>query len=625
MMFNGLLVSGDSDNSDGKNDSSGACSLMDSATGSCEANAQASYYHNKLVSTLQILQNREETIRVQAESLAVAEERISALTERAAELRRDLERKSKEEVEQQSDMMNTLQSNLSVIEDLYRECFYETAKQEDLIDLLRKSYLDVRLMDKQKADQIGRLQNVINAQKLSLDKCQEIALEVDTLKMELSNFLGSPTSTNNDSGMWERCEESFATAPEVHEELQEVMEQLLRLRELLNDPCTCGLQNEIRRLKQKNEALQSETTELWQRNSELEKQLQAKSETKDNLEKKYKEEVKTREEQLKCVRRELAIMLESSKDQAITCEQLTMQLRQTEELLADKSEELVRMQQQCDTQQETIDELRDEAKRTEELYKENCKLRGEVSSLSAQAAQWREQLAASGRRVRKLETKLRQAIDCYSEKENNASELQLQLEQAHARGAALCGDVRRVLCALRHWARRSRDARREQENTIKEKDEVIAALQNRLQSRADNDMPCLCTGAAQEPPRSASSRRASCSRLEAGRPQFLTTNENEMATCSSAPTPPRRLFRKKPPYGVTSCKGTRWFCEATQQHPERHDASQDPRDSYCEMPEPTTTSTMGNVSPTDELFRRMENLSDALADGYRRWTKSDAR
>lgn len=52
--------------------------------------------------------------------------------------------------------------------------FFQTAKQEDLIDLLRKSYLDVRLMDKQKADQIGRLQNVINAQKLSLDKCQVV-------------------------------------------------------------------------------------------------------------------------------------------------------------------------------------------------------------------------------------------------------------------------------------------------------------------------------------------------------------------------------------------------------------------------------------------------------------------
>lgn len=121
--------------------------------------------------------------------------------------------------------------------------------------------------------------------------------------------------------------------------------------------------------------LQSQTNELWQRNCELEKRLQAKGEANDNLEKKYKEEVKTREEQvsvflayvnlslllgkdwkdhvnrifnilndlnkmvevflsfkfqLKCVQRELAIMLESSKDQAITCEQLTMQLRQTE-------------------------------------------------------------------------------------------------------------------------------------------------------------------------------------------------------------------------------------------------------------------------------------------------------
>lgn len=38
--------------------------------------------------------------------------------------------------------------------------------------MLRKSYLDVRLMDKEKSDQISRLHNIINTQKWSLEKCQ---------------------------------------------------------------------------------------------------------------------------------------------------------------------------------------------------------------------------------------------------------------------------------------------------------------------------------------------------------------------------------------------------------------------------------------------------------------------
>lgn len=42
------------------------------------------------------LQNKEETISVQADSLAVAEERIATLNERANELKKELDRKTKE-------------------------------------------------------------------------------------------------------------------------------------------------------------------------------------------------------------------------------------------------------------------------------------------------------------------------------------------------------------------------------------------------------------------------------------------------------------------------------------------------------------------------------------------------
>lgn len=50
----------------------------------------------------------------------------------------------------------------------------QTAKQEGIIEMLRKSYLDVRLMEKDKSDQITKLNNVINTQKWSLDRCQVI-------------------------------------------------------------------------------------------------------------------------------------------------------------------------------------------------------------------------------------------------------------------------------------------------------------------------------------------------------------------------------------------------------------------------------------------------------------------
>lgn len=48
--------------------------------------------------------------------------------------------------------------------------------------MLRKSYLDVRLMDKEKSDQISRLHNVINTQKWSLDKFQ---VNKDKLKLDV--------------------------------------------------------------------------------------------------------------------------------------------------------------------------------------------------------------------------------------------------------------------------------------------------------------------------------------------------------------------------------------------------------------------------------------------------------
>lgn len=46
------------------------------------------------------------------------------------------------------------------------------------------------------------------------------------------------------------------------------------------------------------------------------------------------------------------------------------------------------------------------------------------------------------------------------EKASSVAELQAELEAAHARGAALCGEARHAVCAVRHWVRRMRDKHR---------------------------------------------------------------------------------------------------------------------------------------------------------------------
>ncbi|XP_075991807.1 uncharacterized protein LOC142987134 isoform X2 [Anticarsia gemmatalis] len=474
-------------------DSGGACSL-DSATGSCDANSRANYYQNKLLSTLQILQNKEETIRVQAESLAVAEGRICSLTDRASELRRELERKTKE------------------------------------IQALSKTL-----------------------------KCYSRVEKADV------------SITADSSG------------------------------------CTCGLEKENARLKQENEALSREIVELCQRRDELEQTLTKK----DNLEKKYKEEIHTKEQQLASLRDELERMSEGSRHNNNTCEALSMQLQQMQILLSDKGEELSKMQQQCAAQQQTISELRQELQKADRICKENCAIRGEVSYLTSQVAEWRAQLADSERRVHVLDAKLREAQACYREKEHSVSQLQAQLEQAHARGAALCGHARRALGGVRHWARRMRDRHAEQEQLLKEKDAHLSSLQRRLeeqsstQSTSDNRPSC---SKCLRPP-------SCCPDVRERQSQYCAS---EIASCSSAPTPPRRLLRKKPTCGDRQCPASPWLCDATMQQPESRDGCNEPR--FCTRRE----SNQRDLSPA-ELFQQVEQLTEAFAERYRRWTRAAPR
>ncbi|KAG6455182.1 hypothetical protein O3G_MSEX009075 [Manduca sexta] len=539
-------------------------SVADSMSGSCET-SRAQYYHNKLLATMQILENKEETVRVQNESLAVAEARITSLTARISELRRDVERKDRElqilhktvlergvektdvsitaltQEKEQRDVINTLQDNLTVIEDLYRESFYETAKQECLIEMLRKSYLDVRVVDKQKDEQIDRLQTVVDNQRWSLDQCQDIALEVENLKMEITNFLNS---SNNDSGMWERSDMSVTSG--VGEDLHDIMDHLLRLRQLLNTDCICGLEEENARLRKNNETLQLQVGELRQRISELESSLLSK----DDKELFYQEQIDDKEKELHSIRKQLAVMEESKSQTNTKCDALTVRLQQTEVLLKEKTSELMQVQQQCELHENNIKLLNEELEKANLMNKENSEMRSSVSCLTSHARSSRARLAASECRARSLEAELEHLHVCYRQKATAVEELRSQLEEAQSRGAALCGTARGALDAVARWSRSHRRKRRELEEKIQEKETIISSLEKRLEERQKT------------PSRMSASEEPSCSKYidrrdyefppsysstaRGRREQCVGTSESERTSCSSAPVPPRRSRRKTP-------------------------------------------------------------------------------
>ncbi|XP_063618001.1 cingulin-like protein 1 isoform X2 [Cydia splendana] len=117
MMFNGLVCV-DSDNSDFTKDSGGGGS-------SCAgAGASERYYRDKLIATLQILENKEETIRVQGSSLCVAEGRIAELTKRATQLRRELDHKAQEltQLRQCAESCRVDKSDVCISTDIKSDC-----------------------------------------------------------------------------------------------------------------------------------------------------------------------------------------------------------------------------------------------------------------------------------------------------------------------------------------------------------------------------------------------------------------------------------------------------------------------------------------------------------------------
>nr|XP_013189541.1 unnamed protein product [Amyelois transitella] len=194
--------------------------------------------------------------------------------------------------------------------------------------------------------------------------------------------------------------------------------------------------------------------------------------------------------------------------------------------------------------------------RAQDLAEENATIRSEVSSLRAQVSQWSAQLVAGERGARALRDQLRRARDLcrdvdrsYQAKAQCAEELQCQLEHARARGAALCEDARLVLDSVRRWASSTRNIRREQEQKIKDQEETIASLRQRLNNKPiDRTVSACCSNHIPRPRPSQTSlglpaiRLASCSRLCEGARRESAT---ETASGSSAPAPPLRMGRRK--------------------------------------------------------------------------------
>ncbi|CAH2244660.1 jg5445 [Pararge aegeria aegeria] len=572
MMFNGLLMCGDSDTSDFTKESLGALSAADSSASEA---ARAHSLENKLLATMQILYSTRS---------ASAGRHVEVTDVSSAADLQDVDDK----------IVMTLRDNLSVIEELYRECFYESAKQEELITMLRRSYLDMRLVERQKVEQIGRLQHVVHSQRCSLARCQDIATEVESLKMEITNYLNSSHSTDSTD-------------------------------------CTCGLEEENMKLKRINDTMEIKIGELRQRINDLEEDL----ENKENIDQRYQAQIQDKEHELQQVRVQLLALEEGSREQRRACDALNCKLKQMEVLLKDKSSELSTVQQQCEAQEVTIKELREEINRVDLVAQERGQVRGEVASLSARVARWRGQLAGSRRRLRALGAELQRAREqCRHlaahcrEKTQVAAELQSQLEEAQSRGAELCGDARRAVCGVRHWLRKQRKKNTELEEKIKQQEIIIQTLQQQGATQcADRTItrevePCCSrylprVGSKRSERSLASARKTGCSKCASNRVDAKTSG-SEIASSSAPPTPPRRLLRKKPFCEDTHCQWPATH-ECSAQRPSSSDVSVNARLSHDLLTSYTATPT------PDELLERVERAHEALADAHRRWARGRAR
>ncbi|XP_045485868.1 spindle pole body component 110-like isoform X2 [Pieris rapae] len=570
MMFNGLLC--DSDCNYYFKESSGPSSIADSVTGA----ERTRCLQDKLHATLQILKNKEETVKVQAESLALAEARLSAL---AIRTQKPNTHRALQVQPLQKESGNGCKVEMT---DVSVTAHTQSAKQEQLLENHRGSYLQMRLREKEKDSHLSCLQHVVDTQRASAFAYQDIASEVDHLKAEISNFLNN---SNNDSGMWERTEDCDITT-----DLRHIAEQLHRLQDMLTEDCSCGLYEENRILKRANETNERVIDELRERISKLEDNL----ENKENSDQRYETVVAEKEDELRKIRNQLN-SLENTSQRSCCCDQLSLQLQQVQGSLNDKTVEMVQMQRRYEEQNLTIFQLRQELDETKTIKEE------EVSKLRCEVLSWRSQKEAGTMRLRQLQKDLQRSqhryihlADHYKEISSFAQELQTQLKEAQTRGAKLCGEARHLVCAVRHSLKRQRNRQREQNERIKEQETIIQALQDSDTESALLTEPC-------------------CSKYLSS--ATSSKRDRNRSVSETASTPPRRLQNK------TSVDENDWVHANI-----RNAGVQQPTLSSCgtgtDSKRPVRVCSLrnnGEVYPTEELLERVERAHEALSQAQRRW------
>ncbi|XP_021205563.1 polyamine-modulated factor 1-binding protein 1 isoform X2 [Bombyx mori] len=464
-------------------------SFQESAADSSSCGGSGRAERHQLLST-QVLENKEETMRIQSESLAVAEARITVLTTKLADMRREVDRKDME------------------------------------IQSLRKTIED--------------------------NKIEKIGISIDA-----QTQLGD---------------------------------------------CICGLQDENARLNEVNKNTQEEVRQLRRRLSDLEVALEEEKQSRKEL----KQLISLKEDELNVMKSQVSAMGATSRDQSAACDSMSVQLHQLQVMLEDKTEELRRVSQQRDCYEQTAEGLREQLQKTDSVAKENMNLRIEVSSLMKQVSQCRSELADTASRHRALRDELRRAEthilhvdDIFRARAREACVLEAELQAASA-GAG------RAAAALRGWLARAAALHAEQENTIKTQQTIISTLKERLKTkekgtRRGGESEASCSKCASHRITETALGSASCysSNDEKRRMHWASTSGSEMASCSSAPVPPKRMLRKH-------------TCDEAAQCPARRHAATDTRSAHREH----------DLLDGAALAGRVRAVGAALAARRRRWART---
>ncbi|XP_026326122.1 uncharacterized protein LOC113234821 isoform X2 [Hyposmocoma kahamanoa] len=380
-----------------------------------------------------------------------------------------------------------------------------------------------------------------------------------------------------------------------------------------NDDCSCALKQENERLRQIVGNMENQLGDYHQRMCAVECALK----NKDDIIKKYKKLLDEKGEELENAQQQIAGLTDKERDQNSNRESIMEQLQKTQGVLQERTAELAYAERKCAEHESTINELREQLEKADRIIKENVKVRSEVAHLTQQVALWRRQLVDSEARVRSVEAELQrtraraaEAEACYRDKAQSAAALQEQLEDAHGRGAQLCAEARRVVQGVRHWVRNMKQQQREQEAKINEQTATIAVLEETL------GMPRRASPVASpETPFVGAPVRSSTRTGQTLAGRFRSSERPECDFCDSCKD---TSADTELPTTSRTDKTSNQVCRCRQRDCERPGCSPPPEPPRRQL-KVKMCENMGPLSPTAELFERVERLQDALTDGQRRW------